>query len=145
MGNPTLQLDDLQNLFDNQTDQQESQLDIGYYVNLVLRRRWLVILPLFLALIAGIYLAVKLPKKYQAETLILIEPSPMPENYVRPTVSSDLVSRFAAIKEMILSRTNLLKIISKFNLFTRPEYAGMFLDEKIEIMRKRTNVAYCQR
>ena len=56
MGNSTLQLDDLQNLFDNQSGgQPESQLDIGYYVNLVLRRRWFVIIPLFLALIAGIY------------------------------------------------------------------------------------------
>ena len=44
MGNPTLQFDDLQNLFDNQTGQPESQLDIGYYVNLVLRRRWFVII-----------------------------------------------------------------------------------------------------
>ena len=140
MGNPTLQLDDLQNLFDNQSGQQESQLDIGYYVNLVLRRRWFVIIPFFLALIAGIYLAVSLPKKYQAETLILIEPQRVPDNYVRAIVSSDLESRIATIKEMILSRTNLLKIIENFSLFSRPEYAGMFLDEKIEIMRKRTTV-----
>ena len=140
MGNPTLQLDDLQNLFDNQADQPESQFDIGYYVNLVLRRRWFVIIPFFLALIAGIYLAVALPKKYQAETLILIEPQRVPDNYVQAIVSSDLESRIATIKEMILSRTNLLKVIDNFNIFTGPKYADMFLDEKIEIMRKRTTV-----
>ena len=140
MGNSTLQLDDLQNLFDNQAGQPESQLDIGYYVNLVLRRRWFVIIPFFLALIAGIYLAVALPKKYQAETLILIEPQRVPDNYVQAIVSSDLESRIATIKEMILSRTNLLKVIDNFNIFTGPKYADMFLDEKIEIMRKRTTV-----
>jgi len=140
MVQPTLQLDDLQNLFDNQTGQPESQLDIGYYINLVLRRRWFVIIPFFMALIAGIYLAVALPKKFQAETLILIEPQRVPDNYVQAIVSSDLESRIATIKEMILSRTNLLKIIENFRLFSRPEYAGMFLDEKIEIMRKRTTV-----
>ena len=141
MGNPTLQLDDLQNLFDNHgSDQQDSQLDIGYYVNLVLHRRWFVIIPFFMALIAGIYLAIALPKKYQAETLILIEPQRVPDNYVRAIVSSDLESRIATIKEMILSRTNLLKIIENFSLFSQPEYAGMFLDEKIDIMRKRTTV-----
>ena len=140
MVQPTLQLDDLQNLFDNQAGQPESQLDIGYYVNLVLRRRWFVIIPLFLALIAGIYLAVALPKKFQAETLILIEPQRVPDNYVQAIVSSDLESRIATIKEMILSRTNLLKIIDNFNIFTGPKYADMFLDEKIEAMRKYTTV-----
>ena len=140
MAQSTLQLDDLQNLFDNQAGQPESQLDIGYYVNLVLRRRWFVIIPLFLALIAGIYLAVALPKKFQAETLILIEPQRVPDNYVQAIVSSDLESRIATIKEMILSRTNLLKIIDNFNIFTGPKYGDMFLDEKIEAMRKYTTV-----
>ena len=137
---PTVQLDDLQNLFDNQNGQQESQFDIGYYVNLVLRRRWFVIIPLCLALIAGIYLAVALPKKYEAETLILIEPQRVPDNYVQAIVSSDLESRIATIKEMILSRTNLLKIIDNFNIFSGPKFADMFLDDKIEAMRKYTTV-----
>ena len=140
MSQPPLQLDDLQNLFDNQTGQQESQFDIGYYVNLVLRRRWYVILPFFLAMIAGIYLAIALPKKFQAETLILIEPQRVPDNYVQAIVSSDLESRIATIKEMILSRTNLLKIIENFDIFTGPKYADMFLDDKIETMRKYTTV-----
>jgi len=140
MGNSTLQLDDFQNLFDNQTGQPESQLDIGYYVNLVLRRRWFVIIPFFLALIAGIYLAVALPKKFQAETLILIEPQRVPNNYVQAIVSSDLESRIATIKEMILSRTNLLKIIENFNLFSEPAKGDMFLDDKIEAMRNYTTV-----
>ena len=140
MGNPTLQLDDLQNLFDNQTDQPESQLDIGYYVNLVLRRRWFVIIPFFLALIAGIYLAVALPKKYQAETLILIEPQRVPDSYVKGVISRDLGTQVSAITEMIMSRTNLFKIIEVFNLFSGPEYSRMFLDEKIDAMRKRTKV-----
>ena len=120
--------------------QPESQLDIGYYVNLVLRRRWFVIIPLFMALIGGIILAVALPKKYEAETLILIEPQRVPDNYVQAIVSSDLESRIATIKEMILSRTNLLKIIDNFNIFTGPKYADMFLDDKIEAMRKYTTV-----
>ncbi|MFZ0243235.1 MAG: Wzz/FepE/Etk N-terminal domain-containing protein [Desulfobacterales bacterium] len=117
-----LQLDDLQNLFDNQTGQQESQFDIGYYVNLDLRRRWFVVIPLFLALLAGIYLAIALPKKFQAETLILIEPQRVPDNYVQAIVTSDLESRIATIKEMILSRTNLLKIIERLNIFAGAKY-----------------------
>jgi polysaccharide chain length determinant protein (PEP-CTERM system associated) len=140
MKNPSLQIDDLQNLFDSQSDQQENQLDIGYYVKLVLRRRWFVIVPVILALIGGIILAVALPKRFQAETLILIEPQRVPDNYVQPIVSSDLETRIATIKEMIMSRTNLLKIIDNFNFFSAPKFANMFLDEKIEAMRKYTSV-----
>lgn len=141
MKNSTLQFDDLQNLFDDQSGgQPESQLDIGYYVHLVLRRRWFVIIPFCIALIAGIYLAVALPKKFQAETLILIEPQRVPDNYVQAIVSSDLASRIATLKEMILSRTNLLKIIEDFNIFSGPESSDMFLDDKIEVMRNYTTV-----
>jgi polysaccharide chain length determinant protein (PEP-CTERM system associated) len=140
MGNSTLQLDDLQNLFTSQTDQLESQLDKGYYVNMVLRRRWFVIIPLVMALIAGIYLAVALPKTYQAETLILVEPQRVPDVYVQTVGPSDLEARIITIKEMILSRTNLLKIIENFNLFGDSKYGDMFLDEKIESMRRHTDV-----
>ena len=63
MGNPTLQFDDLQNLFENQSGgQQESQFEIGYYISLVLLRRWFVIFPVFIAIFVGIYLAVALPQ-----------------------------------------------------------------------------------
>ena len=98
------------------------------------------IIAFFMTLITGIYLAVALPKKFQAETLILIEPQRVSANYVQAVVSNDLESRIATIKEMILSRTNLLKIIENFNLFSEPAKGDMFLDDKIEIMRKRTTV-----
>ena len=140
MGNSTLQIDDLQNLFDIHNGQPENQLDIGYYLKLVLSRRWFVIVPFFMTLIAGIYLSVALPKKFQAETLILIEPPRVSDNYVQAIVSNDLESRIATIKEMILSRTNLLKIIENFNLFSGPTSTEMFLDDKIEAMRNYTTV-----
>jgi uncharacterized protein involved in exopolysaccharide biosynthesis len=67
----------------------------------VLRRRWFVIIPLCITLIAGIYLAIVLPKKFQAETLILIEPQRVPDNYVQAIVSSDLESRIVTIKAFL--------------------------------------------
>ena len=91
-------------------------------------------------MIAGIYLAVTLPKIYQAETLILVEPQRVPDNFVRSIVPIDLSQQISTIKEMIMSRTNLLKIIEKFNLFSGPQYDGMFSDDKIEAIRKHTSV-----
>ena len=80
------------------------------------------------------------PKQYKSETLILIEPQRVPDNYVKGVISSDLGTQVSAISEMMISRTNLLKIIEGFNLFSGPEYSHMFLDEKIDVMRKRTTV-----
>ena len=140
MTNPTISNNDLQTLLDNQPQGQEKAFDVFYYIDLLLHRRWIVIASLFIAAIAGIYLAVALPKKYQAETLILIEPQRVPDNYVQAIVSSDLEARISTIKEMIMSRTNLLKIIEEYSLLSGPKYADMFLDDKIERMRQRTTV-----
>jgi uncharacterized protein involved in exopolysaccharide biosynthesis len=140
MANSSLQFDDLQSLLDNHPEGQEKAFDVYYYIDLLLRRRWIVITTLFIAAIAGLYLAVSLPKKYQAETLILIEPQRVPDNYVQAIVSSDLEARISTIKEMIMSRTNMLRIIENFSLLSGPKYADMFLDDKIEVMRTRTTV-----
>ena len=39
-----------------------------------------------MAMLAGIYLAVTLPRVYQAGTLILVEPQRVPSNYVQSVV-----------------------------------------------------------
>ena len=139
MAQPTIQYDN-QSLYADKSGDQGSSIDVKYYIDLLLRLRWILIGSLLIAMIAGIYLAVTLPRIYQAETLILVEPQRVPDNFVKSIVPTDLSDQISTIKEMIMSRTNLLKIIENFNLFSGPEYAGMFLDDKIEAIRKRTSV-----
>ena len=109
-------------------------------IGIVLRRRWFIIIPFCLSMIAGIYLSVTLPKEYQAETLILIEPQRVPQNYVQPIVSSDLDTRISTISQQIMSRTNLEKIIERFKLFSAPKYEKMYMEDKVESIRKRVSV-----
>ena len=109
-------------------------------LSLLSRRRWLIIAPFCLAMLAGIVLAVKLPKMYEASTLILIEPQRVPANYVQPVVSGDLEERISTLSQQIMSRTNLEKIISDFNLYSGPEAANMFAEDKINDLRKRISV-----
>ena len=42
MANSSLQYDDLQSLLDNQPQGQERAIDVHYYIDLLLRRRWFV-------------------------------------------------------------------------------------------------------
>ncbi len=101
----------------------------------VLRRRWLLIIPILLSLIAGIILVIKLPKIYRASTLILIQPQKVPDDYVRSIVSTDIDSRLNTISQQIMSRSNLEKVIDEFNIFSEPNQADIFMEDKIGLMR----------
>jgi len=136
----TQQIDMFKNLIGYPPGSQESPMDIPYYMGLVWRRRWLVMAIFCMAMISGIYLAITLPKTYQAETLIFIEPARVPENYVQSIVSTDLALRLSNITQMIKSRTNLMGIIEEFNLFSEPEHKNMYIEDKIEKMRECTQV-----
>ena len=101
----------------------------------ILRRRWFLIIPIMLSLIAGIALVIKLPKIYSASTLILIQPQKVPDDYVRSIVSTDIDSRINTISQQIMSRSNLEKVINEFNIFSEPSQADIFMEDKIERMR----------
>ena len=135
-----LPLDEFQNLLDSHTRDNGSAFDIHYYIDLFLRRRWFIIISFCIAMIAGIYLAITLPRIYQTETLIFVEPQQVPDNYVQAIVSAELDVRLNSLIQMIKSRTNLMNIIEKFRLFAGPEYENMFTEEKIEKMRERMSV-----
>ncbi len=68
-------------------------IKIDYYLGLVLKQRWLLIIPFCIAMAVGMYLAVKLPKIYEASTLILIMPQRVPSELC--TVHRDHRHRFA--------------------------------------------------
>jgi polysaccharide chain length determinant protein (PEP-CTERM system associated) len=120
--------------------EREESFNIGYYVDLVFRRRWLVIIPFCLAMITGIYLVITLPRIYQASTLILVRPQRVPEKYVSSIVDSDIESRINTISQQILSRTNLEKVINQFNLFSEPGEEKMFMEDKIAGLRQRIDI-----
>jgi len=113
---------------------------IDYYLELAVKRRWLLIIPFCIAMLAGIYLAFVLPKIYQANTLILVRPQRVPTDYVRSIVSTDIDQRINTIRQQILSRTNLERVIEKFKLFSGPDHAEMFMEDKISSIRKKIDV-----
>lgn len=115
-------------------------LKIDHYIRLVIKRRWFIFIPLAVAITAGIYLALTLPRVYVAKTLILVEAQRVPTNFVQSLVSIDINSRISTISQQIMSRTNLEKIIQQFSLYTEPEYQKMYMEDKVEDVRKRIAV-----
>jgi len=111
-----------------------------FILELALRRRWVILTLFFSAIMIGIVLAFLLPKKYEASTLILIEPQRVPQNYVQSIVTAEASDRINTLSQQIMSRTNLEKIISDFNLFTEPEDAKMYMEDKIKNLSDQINV-----
>jgi protein tyrosine kinase modulator len=101
---------------------------------IVWRRKWWAILPA-IAITAGVYAWVRtLPNLYRSDTLILVVPQRVPENYVRSTVTTRIEDRLQSIQQQILSRTRLERIIQDFNLYADARKTAI-MEDVVERMR----------
>jgi polysaccharide chain length determinant protein (PEP-CTERM system associated) len=124
--------------------EKSTSFQIGYYIDLALRHRWFIIIPFCLAMIAGIYLALTLPRIYMASTMIMVEPQAVPSNFVQSIVTTDISTRINSISQEIMSRSNLERAIKKMNLFSGPGYKKVFMEDMIASMRSRIEVKVTQ-
>jgi len=100
------------------------------------RRKWAVILP-FVAVSLGTFAVSSwLPDRYRSETVILVVPQRVPEDYVRPTVTARIEDRLRTIQQQILTRTRLEQIIRDLKLYPR-EIARQPMEDVVELMRRR--------
>ncbi len=90
---------------------------IGDVVPILMRRRWWLITPIVVCTVLALFVSRFLPNRYQAETLIQIIPQRVPDNYVRPTVTSDLTERLKSISQQIVSRPRLEALITDLDLY----------------------------
>ena len=115
-------------------------MDPKYILDLIVKRRWIMMIPFFLAMIVGIYLSITLPKIYEASTLILIQPQRVPQNYVQSIVDTEPSERINTLSQQVLSRTNLETVINEFGLFTDADNRSMYMEDKVNNLRKRISV-----
>jgi len=118
--------------------QTSAQIKPDQIIDILLRGKWILIIPLCISLTVGIAMTLTANKTYQAATMILVQPQRVPTNYVRSVVSSTISQRISTISQQILSRSNIEKIIDQFGLYE--DKGSMYLEDKIEGMRKRIKV-----
>jgi polysaccharide chain length determinant protein (PEP-CTERM system associated) len=116
------------------------KLEIEKYKDIAIRRMWWIAIPLLLTLLAGLTYTLVVPKIYEAETLILVQPQEVPQDFVRPIVSSDIKDRLRTIKQQVTSRTNLEKIIQEHQLFDNPVESALLLDQRVELVKRNINI-----
>jgi|HubBroStandDraft_4_1064222.scaffolds.fasta_scaffold07359_3 succinoglycan biosynthesis transport protein ExoP len=119
-------------------DRPNTQLNASPLNSMIVKlfaRRWLIITCLVAGWAVGTAVSWVLTPKYRSETVILIEQQKVPEHYVESNVAADLQQRLQTMSEQILSRTRLLALIEKFNLYGGKE-ARRDPDAIVERMRQ---------
>lgn len=124
----------------SESEEAPKKIKVDYYVDLVLRRRWLLIISFGIAMIGGMFVSITTPKMYESDTLILVEPKSIPDKYVEPLTEVDVKQRVSTITQKVKSRTYIEQVIDRANLFEAKEYENMLMEEKIAVVRKNMNV-----
>ena len=113
--------------------------DFTKYLDMAVRRKWWIIIPFLVVLLGGLTFCLVCPKTYEAKTLILVQPQKVPQEYVRNIISTTVEDRLRTISQQVTSRTNLEKIIRKYEMHRFPQN-DMPMDIKVELMRKRIKI-----
>ncbi len=93
-----------------------TQLPIRY-VKIFFRRKWLLLIPAVVGIVAGIVVGALLPKVYESYSVVMIEE----EKTLNPlisgiAVSADVVSRMRNIREQILGWNSLVQLVERLQL-----------------------------
>jgi polysaccharide chain length determinant protein (PEP-CTERM system associated) len=112
---------------------------ISEFWRIAVRRKWSIIIPVLISVPLSFAAFFYIPKVYQAATLILVQPQKVPQEYVRSTVTAPVTERLATIRQEILNRTSLEKVIVEFDLYSK-ERKTSAMEEVIEFMREKINI-----
>lgn len=109
------------------------------WLDIIRRRLWILLICIVLCPVLA-YLGSRLiPNRYTSQTVVLIEQQRVPDAFVKPVVTQELVARLANLQEQILSRSHLEPMIEKFGLY-RKDVGKPPVDDLVELMRKNLRV-----
>ena len=103
------------------------------------RRKWIIVIAICVVTTAAIAVSLRLPDIYRSQTLILVIPQRVPESYIRSTVTTRIEDRLRSLRQQILSRTRLERVIQDFNLYEE-ELKQRPMEQIIDEMRLNVGV-----
>ena len=103
------------------------------------RRRWWILSTFTTVTVSAVLLSYVLPAEYRSDATILVEQQQVPERYVTPTTTTDLLQALQPMTQDILSRARLLKIIGDLDLYPS-EKKRLGPDELVAQMRKNITI-----
>ena len=113
---------------------EENVLTPGDYFAILKRRKWALIIPFILIVIASVLTALLLPSIYKSTATILIEQREIPTEYVNASMTTYADQRMQSIKQRVLTSKQLQDLIHQFNLYPKLQ-KKMTIDEIVDEMR----------
>lgn len=106
----------------------------------IIKRRWLQMLAVFIAVvIAAIIVAMMMAPVYQSTGTILVESQQIPVDVIKATVTSYADERIEVIKQRVMTRDNLYRIINKYKLYPK-KIESETTSTLIDLMRQSISV-----
>lgn len=112
---------------------------LGYLPQILVQRRWLILIPFATCFAVGVGLAYVLPAYYQSSATVVVESKELPDAIAATAVDDLIDQRIAKIKQQILSRPGLIELIQQNDLY-QAERRKRSLSAIIEIMRAATAI-----
>jgi polysaccharide biosynthesis transport protein len=108
------------------------------WLRVVLDRRWWIAIPAFTVWTLVWCATWFVPSVYRSETLIMVEPQKIPDQYVISN-TTDIQKRLESLSQQIESRSRLVAVIEKLDLYPEARKKGS-VDDVIDSMRKDLDV-----
>lgn len=93
--------------------------DLAAYLELVKRRKWIMCSTAVVILTLSVTFALILPPTFRSTATILIEEQEIPQDLVRSTMTTYADQRIETIKQQVMSRTTLWKMVEQYGLYER--------------------------
>src|SRR5215204_7337531 len=106
------------------------------YLNILRRRKWLIILPAIAITVAVAWVVYRLPDVYESTTLIVVRPSTLPKTVVPSVTEDNLTRQLTSISQVVTSRSSLEPLVDKYELYKLERLRGEPMETVIEMLRK---------
>jgi succinoglycan biosynthesis transport protein ExoP len=89
---------------------------LAYLPAIFWQRRWWVVVPFVVGIVASIAAALLIPPRYEATAVMLVQASQLPDEVIGELNDSQIERRIAAIRQRVTSRPDLLELINRHGL-----------------------------
>jgi len=110
------------------------------YLNILRKRKWLIILPVIAVTAAVTWVVHRLPDVYESTTLIVVRPSTLPTSIVATGNEDNITRQLNGIAQVVTSRSSLEPLVDRYDLYGAERQRGEPMESIISMVRRDINV-----
>jgi polysaccharide chain length determinant protein (PEP-CTERM system associated) len=110
------------------------------YLLMLWRRRYYILVPFLIVSGALCYAVKKLPDVYESTSLIIVDPPKVSTNYMQPVNTLDVNARLSTIQKLVTSRSELQRLIERFDLYPEQRKQNAPIEGIVERMIRQIDV-----